>query len=228
MSSKCATRHQETDGSSAQIQGFLLPSKFLCSSVEFSRASVVHRLARFSPCGATGTTIRIWRMAVKRPSLRACLSVSTRDLPPNSCLHGRCVVSDLRAGVLSPPSRSSWTVRPPSDTAVRLENASRLRQIEAPVAGLEPAISPADLGCSNQLNHTGDALFTRAFRASSRCCVLSMRYCPSLDPKRIQRKTRGSNPQPAHHRRPISNRLANHSPIFQVGSIAASRHRGWS
>ena len=177
-----------------RILGSALPSKFLCSSVEFSRASVVHRLAMFSPCGATGTTIRIWRMAVKWPSLRACLSVSTRDLPPNSCLHGRCVVSDLRAGVLSPPLRSSWTVRPPSDTAVRSENASRLRQIEAPVAGLEPAISPADLGCSNQLNHTGDALFTRAFRASSRCCVLSMRYCPSLDPRADPAEDTGVEP----------------------------------
>ena len=46
------------DKDSSKNQGLLLLSKFLCSSVEFSRVSACHRLARFSPCGATGTTIR--------------------------------------------------------------------------------------------------------------------------------------------------------------------------
>lgn len=56
-----------------------------------------------------------------------------------------------------------------------------LHQTGAPVAGVEPATSPA-IRSTLPLSYTGDTLFTRASRAFSRCCVLSMRYCPSMDP----------------------------------------------
>ena len=35
----------------------VVQTKLMCSTVEFSMFSVSHRLALFSPCGATGTTL---------------------------------------------------------------------------------------------------------------------------------------------------------------------------
>jgi hypothetical protein len=71
------------------------------------------------------------------------------------------------------------------------------------------------------LSYTGDTPFTRTSKASFRCCVLSMRYCPSFDPLLNRAEGTGVEPATDLHRRLLSKQLANHSPTLQ--GVALSR-----
>lgn len=159
---------------------------------------------------------------------------------PNSCLHGSCVSRRIQLGVLSPASIFSQSAYPLSDTAVRTANSDHLHQTGVSTAGLEPAsprfdsralslrslprvgIFPmvsATYGTSN-LKYVDITLYPSFQGPTSVLCFVD-EVLPLNGSHREPRKTRGSNPQP-FYRRPISNRLANHSPIF-----LAEKAPGW-